>query len=201
VAPGRDLSITQFEEPKLARNAVQALLLIDVQAAFVSGQDPAPQAEPLLASAKNLLAMARQAGSLVVHVQNDGQAGAVDEPGQPGWQLYLPVQPGETVIRKSHDDAFDGSDLGAILVEHRVGRLAIAGVMSEMCVAATARTALDRGYRVVLPHDAHATYDIPAGPGFARPVAAEVVARVAEWSLGDQIELTSTSDEVSFEHV
>jgi len=131
VAPGRDLSITQFEEPKLARNAVQALLLIDVQAAFVSGQDPVPQAEPLLASAKNLLAMARQAGSLVVHVQNDGQAGAVDEPGQPGWQLYLPVQPGETVIRKSHDDAFDGSDLGAILVEHRVGRLAIAGVMSE----------------------------------------------------------------------
>jgi hypothetical protein len=31
-----------------------------------------------------------------------------------------------------------------------------------MCVAATARTALARGFRVVLPHDGHATYDIPA---------------------------------------
>jgi streptothricin hydrolase len=181
--------------------AVQALLLIDLQAAFVSGKDPVPHAEPLLASATNLLTMARQAGSLVVHVQNDGAEGAVDQPGQPGWQLYLPAQAGEPVVRKSRDDAFDGSGLGAILVAHRVGRLAIAGVMSEMCVAATARTALDRGYRVVLPHDAHATYDVPAGPGFGRPVPAEVVARVAEWSLGDQIELTSSSDEVHFEHV
>ncbi|HXB46583.1 MAG TPA: cysteine hydrolase family protein [Streptosporangiaceae bacterium] len=182
-------------------HAVQALLLIDIQAAFVSGTTPVPRAEPLLSSATNLLTTARRAGSLVVHVQNDGAPGAVDEPGQPGWQLYLPAQPGEPVVRKSHDDAFDGTGLGAILVAHRVGRLAIAGVMSEMCVAATARTALDRGYHVVLPHDAHATYDVPAGPGFAQLVPAEVVARVAEWSLGDQIELTSSSDEVSFEHV
>ena len=31
-----------------------------------------------------------------------------------------------------------------------------------MCVAATVRTALARGFRVVPRHDGHATYDIPA---------------------------------------
>jgi Isochorismatase family len=40
--------------------------------------------------------------------------------------------------------------------------------MSEMCVSATARSALQRGIAVVLAHDAHATYDIPAMPGIAR---------------------------------
>jgi streptothricin hydrolase len=39
--------------------------------------------------------------------------------------------------------------------------------MSEMCVSATARSALQRGIAVVLAHDAHATYDIPAMPGIA----------------------------------
>jgi hypothetical protein len=39
--------------------------------------------------------------------------------------------------------------------------------MSEMCVSATARSALQRGIVVVLAHDAHATYDIPAMPGIA----------------------------------
>ena len=33
--------------------------------------------------------------------------------------------------------------------------------MSEMCVSAIARSALQRGIAVVLAHDAHATYDIP----------------------------------------
>jgi streptothricin hydrolase len=79
--------------------------------------------------------------------------------------------------------------------------MAIAGVLSEMCVAATARAALERGYRVVLPHDAHATYDVPAGPGFDQAVPEAVAARAAESSLGDEIELTSPAVEVIFERV
>jgi len=169
--------------------AAQALLLIDLQAAFVSGNRAVPGAEALLGSAKRLLSRAREPRSLVVHLQNDGEAGAPDEPGKPGCELCLRPLPGEPVLRKARDDGFLGTDLGSILVAHRVSRVAMAGVMSEMCVSATARTALDRGYRVVLPHDAHGTYDIPAGPGFDQDVPAAVAARVAEWSLGDQVEL------------
>jgi len=177
----------------------QALVLVDLQTAFVAGPRAVPAAETLVAATKALLARARRAGALVVHFQNDGQAGAADEPGQAGWALYLSPEPGEPVVRKSRDNGFLGTDLGPILVRNQVSRIAIAGVMSEMCVSATARTALERGYRVVLPHDAHATCDVPAGPGYWQVVPAAVVARVAEWSLGDQIELTATGGEIDFE--
>lgn len=177
----------------------QALLLVDLQTAFLTGPGAVPGAETLTATIKGLLTCARAAGALVVHLQNDGEAGTPDEPGQPGWALHLSPEPGEPVVRKRHDDGFLGTDLGPILIRHQVIRIAIAGVMSEMCVSATARTALERGHSVILPHDAHATCDVPAGPGYDQVVPAAVVARVAEWSLGDQIELTATSSEVDFE--
>jgi isochorismate hydrolase len=112
----------------------------------------------------------------------------------------LPVQPGEQehAIRKPRDDGFDGTSLGRVLTTAGVRSLVICGVMSEMCVQATARTALARGYRVVLPYDAHATYDIPAVPGVCDVVPAHVVSRVAAWALGDEVENTVPAAAVSF---
>lgn len=66
-----------------------------------------------------------------------------------------------------------------------------------MCVAATARAALELGYGVLLPHDAHATYNVPAGPG-SEEVPAAMAARAAEWSLGDEIVICASSHEVNF---
>jgi len=129
---------------------------------------------------------------------NAGAPGTEDEPGTPGWALFFEPAPGETVIRKATDDGFEGTDLGDILAASRIRRLAITGVMSEMCVSATARSALHRGLAVVLPHDAHATYDIPAAPRIAPAVPAAMVSRVAEWALGDQLELVATSRDVLF---
>ncbi len=51
-----------------------------------------------------------------------------------------------------------------------------AGLLSEMCVSATARAALEQGLPVVLPRDAHTTYDIDDLP-------ARSVARAAEHAL------------------
>lgn len=178
--------------------AVQALILVDVQSGFVTGEQAVPDSESLVTSIASLLARARDTHSLVVHLQNDGKAGAVDEPGQPGWELHLPPRPSEPVIRKSGDDGFRGTDLGHTLITRRVGRLAVAGLLSEMCVSATARTALEAGFGVVLPHDAHATYDIAAAPGFGAAVPAPLVSRVAEWALGDQIELVAHAQDVVF---
>lgn len=106
--------------------------------------------------------------------------------------------PGQTVIRKTADDGFEGTGLADILAVSGIRRLAISGVMSEMCVSATARSALRRGLGVVLPHDAHATYDIPALPGVAPAIPAATVTRVAEWALGDELELLATGREVLF---
>jgi nicotinamidase-related amidase len=64
--------------------------------------------------------------------------------------------------------------------------VAVAGLLSEMCVSATVRGALERGIQVVLVHDAHGTYNLDDIP-------ASTVARVAEHALGDEVELANAS--------
>jgi streptothricin hydrolase len=179
---------------------VEALVVVDVQAAFVSGAGAVPGAARLVDRVSELLERARRAGAVVVHLQNDGATGADDEPDTPGWELYLPVKhgPREHVIRKLRDDGFDGTALGEVLVGAGVRAVAICGLMSEMCVQASARTAIARGYRVVLPYDAHGTYDVPAVPDVSEAVPAHVVSRVAAWALGDQAENTVPTNAVTF---
>jgi nicotinamidase-related amidase len=178
-----------------------ALILVDVQSAFVEGPEAVPEAAGLLPRIAALLDRARAAGVLVVHLQNDGPSGAVDEPGGAGWQLALEVRPGkrETVVRKRADDGFDGTGLADLLSGHGVELVILCGVLSEMCVSATARGAMARGLRVILPHDTHASYDIPAAPGLAARVPARQVARVAEWALGDEVEIVPLAAGLRFD--
>jgi len=62
----------------------EALIVVDVQVAFVSGVGAVPRAEPLTqavsALVTTLVTKAGAAGAVVVHLQNDGPTGAVDEP-------------------------------------------------------------------------------------------------------------------------
>jgi streptothricin hydrolase len=190
--------LSRWQDAAMTTAPVDCLILVDLQAAFVTGPDAVADAGGLLAAATDLLDRARHAGSLIIHLQNDGAPGTEDEPGTPGWALYVEPAPGETVIRKGTDDGFEHTNLGDVLVTNRIRRLAITGLLSEMCVSATARSALQRGLAVVLAHDAHATYEIPALPGVAPAVPASMVARVAEWALGDQLELLRSGRDVLF---
>ena len=179
---------------------MQALLVVDVQRAFVRGDGALPEAARLVDRTADLIARARAAGALVVHVQNDGAAGADDEPHTAGWELHHHVEAGptEVVIRKTHDDAFQETSLAALLTASGVRSLAVCGLMSEMCVQATARTAVALGYRVTLPHDSHATHDIPAEPGISAAVPAATVSRVAAWPLSRDADVTARAADVAF---
>ncbi|MFB7513669.1 isochorismatase family protein [Streptomyces sp. NPDC056144] len=186
--------------PQTPAQPVDTLIVVDVQTAFVTGPGAVPEADRLVARTADLIARARRAGALVVHLQNDGPPGAEDEPHTPGWELHHRVEqgPAESVIRKPYDDGFRETALGAVLADAGARAVAVCGVMSEMCVQATARTALDHGYRVVVPHDAHATQDCPAVPGVHATVPAATVSRVAAYSLGSDAEVTTAAADVAF---
>ena len=133
----------------------------------------------------------------MIHLQNDGPQGAPDEPHTEGWELAVTPSAAATVIRKGVDSAFAATPLEQLLRERGVSRIVVVGVQSEMCVAANARDALARGWDVVLPRDGHATYDVPAD-GDAPAVRADLVARVAEWSLGDQVTVVPHAADIRF---
>lgn len=174
------------------------MIVVDMQRAFVEGDDAVPARQSLVPAVSEQLAHARQVGAVVVHLQNDGADGAEDEPHSWGWELMIEPLPTEIVIRKTADDGFVGTDLHALLQQHDVAVLSVCGVMSEMCVAATARAALDHGYGVVLAHDSHATYPVPPYTPGEPEIPAEQVARVAEWSLGDTVVITPRASDVRF---
>lgn len=172
--------------------------MVDMQRAFVAGPDAIPEASHVVAAVNRLITLARDAEVLVVYLQNDGQIGTVDEPGSPGWALASDPRADETVIRKREDDGFVETDLETMLRERGVSTVVVCGVQSEMCVAATARAAMSRGMTVVLPRDSHGTYPIPADGDNGVAVPASHAARVAEWSLGDEVVAVDRCDQVSF---
>ena len=190
----------------------QALIVIDLQRAFTSGDDAVPDAADLLRQIHTLLRRARAAAALVIHLQNDGAGGTIDQPGTPGWELHLSPtdRTGETVIRKTTDDGFHdahtatdtdtdtGINLSGVLTQHHIQSIALCGLLSEMCVSATARSALAHGLHVVIPHDAHATYDIPAIDHLSERIPAKTVSRVAEWALGDEVHIVPRAEDVRF---
>ena len=178
--------------------AAHAVMVIDMQRAFVEGPGAIPRIDTVLPAAQRQIEAARAAGALVVFLQNDGGAGEPDQSETAGWELAFEPQPGDAVVRKRHDNGFAGTDLDALLRSHHVKTISMCGVMSEMCVAATARSAMERGYEVVLAHDAHGTYHVPALASGEPEVPAELAARAAEWSLGDDVLIPLTSESVRF---
>lgn len=177
---------------------VQALLLIHIQRAFVEVGSPVPGARRLLSAVHEQLARARAAGAVVIHLQNDGDDGAPDAPGSWGWELAVAPAGDESVLRTIDDNGFAGTGLSDLLDDRAVSSISVCGLMSEMCVAATTRSALELGYEVVLAHDSHATYDVPAFAPGESGVPAELAARAAEWSLGDLVTIVPSGAELGF---
>jgi nicotinamidase-related amidase len=168
--------------------SVSACVIIDAQQGLLAGEAAVPNASIILERLASLLAAARSAGALVVYLQNDGAPGTLDEPGTTGWFIHPSVtpRPGEVVLRKTGDDGFEDTALETVLAQQHVARMAVTGLLSEMCVSATVRGALKRGIEVVLVRDAHGTYDLDDIPS-------AIVARVAEHALGDEVELAEAA--------
>lgn len=171
---------------------VNALIIIDAQQGLLEGEAAIPHARVILERLVAILETARSAGALIVHLQNDGAPGTIDEPETTGWFIHPRVmpKPDEVVLRKTRDDGFDGTELETILARKHVTRIAVAGLLSEMCVSATVRSALKKGIQVVLVHDAHGTCNLDDIPS-------SIVSRVAEHALGDEVELANATS-VSF---
>jgi nicotinamidase-related amidase len=133
-----------------------ALLVVDVQNDVVAG---AHNRDAVVTNIAALVAKARAEHVPLVWVQHsDDQL----PEGSDGWR-YVPElarEESEPVVHKHYGDAFEETDLEAVLAERGVGRLVVAGAQTDACIMATLHGAIVRGYDATLVGDAHTTEDL-----------------------------------------
>ena len=138
----------------------RALFVVDVQNWGFSGDWALPNHESLLERISERLAKARNDGELIVHIQNDGDEGELDAPGEHFWQLVLEPLPGELVVRKTTQDTFESNpELAPDLIKSSVHEVELIGAQSELCVLQTAKGARAAGFSVFSSRQLHGTYD------------------------------------------
>jgi len=149
-----------------------ALVLIDYQDEYVGGSLHLPGGGAALAEASALLQAARAASTPVIHVVHNGRAGgALFDPEGPHVAIVpaLAPHPGEAVVKKGLPNSFAQTALHELLQATGRKELILAGFMTHLCVSATARSALDHGYRNTVVASASATRDLPDPSGGVVP--------------------------------
>ena len=145
-----------------------ALLLIDIQNDYFPGGkmelvNPAEAAR----NARELLQCFREHGQYHVHIQHvSTREGATFLlPGDRGTDIHDSVAhfEGEPLVVKHHPNAFRETQLLDLLRQQGTERVAVTGMMTHMCVDATARAATDLGFQVIVVEDACATRDLKYG--------------------------------------
>jgi nicotinamidase-related amidase len=146
------------------RTADSVLLVIDGQLEYTVGRLPLAGIDAAVEEGARLLAFARGSAMPVFHAIHHGRPGApLFDPHGPHVRFIPALAPleGERVIIKRLPNAFAGTDLAAALAATGRRELVIGGFATHMCVSATARAALDQGFRAVVVAGATATRDLP----------------------------------------
>jgi len=149
-----------------------ALLILDMQRFFLDEASHAhvPSAPAVVPNIARLAALFNDRGLAVIstrHVNSDDNANMMavwwrdvirreNELSEIVADLALPYA---EVIEKPQYDAFYRTKLEDILKGRGISQVVVTGVMTHLCVETTARTAFVRGFEVIIPVDATATYN------------------------------------------
>ena len=136
-----------------------ALVLVDIQNDyFEDGRWPVDKMQAVAGNAARLLEHARKAGHAVVHVRHEipSDQAPFFRPGSTGAEIHASVAPqgSEPVILKHRPNSFQDTTLRDDLQAGGITDVVICGAMSQMCIDATARAAVDFGYKVTVVEDA-----------------------------------------------
>ena len=145
-----------------------ALLIIDIQNDYFPG-GKYPLVNPLEAAKKayELLQCFREHSGHHVHIQHIALEpdAAFFVKGDSGSDIHDSAAhfEGEPIVYKHEPNSFLNTNLLELLREWEVERMVITGMMTHMCVDATARAASDFGFQVIVAEDACATRDLKYG--------------------------------------
>jgi nicotinamidase-related amidase len=145
-----------------------SLLLIDIQNDYFPGGKMELEG-PLEAAKKanELLQCFRDHGMPTVHIQHVSRKpdATFFIPGERGTDIndLTAHYEGEPLVQKHYPNSFRETNLLDLLREWEIERVIITGMMTHMCVDATARAAADLGFKVMVAEDACATRALTYG--------------------------------------
>lgn len=136
-----------------------ALILIDIQNDyFENGKWPVDKMHIVSQNAARLLVQARNSGDTVIHIQHEipSDKAPFFQKGTKGAEIHVSVAPdnGEMIIKKSRPNSFHNTSLREALDHEGITKLTLCGAMTQMCIDATTRAAVDFGYSVTVVEDA-----------------------------------------------
>lgn len=175
-----------------------ALVVVDVQNSVVAS---AVRRGEVIANINSLVEKARGEGVPVVWVRHSD-----DEliRGSDDWHIVPELKPADAdpIVEKHYGDAFEATDLEAVLSSLEVGKLLVAGAQTDACIRSTLHGAFVRGYDTTLVSDAHTTEDHTA---WGAPPPDQVIAHTnLYWTYQDAPGRTAgtiTTAEVTFSPV
>jgi len=156
--------------PLTTLDAHAGLIVIDLQKGVVGLPTVHPTAE-IVDRAAQLARAFRKRGLPVVLVNATGRAPGRTDAGSPKFSLpadwselvpELEQHPDDHIVSKQRVGAFIGTSLDDYLRQRGVTQVFIAGISTSVGVEATARSAYDYGYNVVLVVDAMTDRDADA---------------------------------------
>ncbi len=145
-----------------------ALIIIDIQKDyFPGGKFPLVNPEEAAKNAYMLLQCFREHGGHHVHIQHISTRtdATLFISGHRGTDIHDLVAhfEGEPIVYKHSPNSFLNTNLLELLKSRGIERVVICGMMTHMCVDATARAASDLGFQVIVAEDACATRDLKYG--------------------------------------
>ena len=145
-----------------------ALLIIDIQNDyFPGGKYPLVNPSEAAKKAYMILQCFREHNCPHVHIQHISKKpdATFFLSGERGTDIHDSVAhfEGEPIVYKHEPNSFLNTDLLELLKSWETERVVITGMMTHMCVDATARAASDLGFQVIIAEDACATRDLKYG--------------------------------------
>jgi nicotinamidase-related amidase len=176
-----------------------ALIVIDAQQEYFAplGKVVLPGGPAAVKGIARALEWARGHQVPVIHIVHESRrpGAAIFVPGSPALAVHPDAAPrsGEPVFTKSLPGSFTGTPLEETLRAQGIGRVVLAGFMTQMCVDTTARQAAHLGFGVTVLADATAAKEVTGPDGGVIP--ADLVHRTHLGSLNGflaQIATTAT---------
>lgn len=135
------------------------LLVIDVQKGITD--DRLYAYERFIENTTAIIDTARRNNIEVIYVQHDDGPGTGFSIGDIDYEIADQVKPmpEEKIYSKSINSCFGNKELVAYLEKKGEDTLVIVGLQTDFCIDASIKSALERGYHVIVPEGTNSTFD------------------------------------------